>query len=69
MLKQSHTKYRAFAPIPLAHRGWPDTRLTLAPLWRSVGLRDGNPALIDPRPTPLLDRRRTTSKEQGAKHE
>ena len=48
MLKQPSTKYRAFAPIHLTSRTWPDARLTRAPLWCSVDLRDGNQALIEP---------------------
>ncbi len=48
MLKQPHTKYRAFAPVALADRTWPDAQLTRAPLWCSVDLRDGNQALIEP---------------------
>ena len=48
MLKQPQTKYRAFAPVALADRTWPDAVLTRAPLWCSVDLRDGNQALIEP---------------------
>ncbi len=48
MLKQPSTKYRAFAPVHLADRTWPDATLTRAPLWCSVDLRDGNQALIEP---------------------
>ena len=48
MLKQPSTKYRAFAPIHLTNRTWPDALLTRAPLWCSVDLRDGNQALIEP---------------------
>ena len=48
MLKQPHLKYRAFAPIALPDRRWPDAKLTRAPLWCSVDLRDGNQALIEP---------------------
>ena len=48
MLKQPHTKYRAFAPIAIANRSWPDVQLTRSPLWCSVDLRDGNQALIEP---------------------
>ena len=48
MLKHPGTKYRAFAPIHLANRSWPDAVLTRAPLWCSVDLRDGNQALIEP---------------------
>jgi 2-isopropylmalate synthase len=48
MLKQPQTKYRAFAPVGLSDRTWPDAVLTRAPLWCSVDLRDGNQALIEP---------------------
>ncbi len=41
-------KYRAFEPIRLAHRSWPDQVITKAPQWCSVDLRDGNQALIEP---------------------
>ena len=48
MLKQPQTKYRAFTPVALADRTWPDAVLARAPLWCSVDLRDGNQALIEP---------------------
>src|SRR6185295_17176827 len=48
MLKQPQQKYRAFAPVALKDRTWPDAQLTRAPLWCSVDLRDGNQALIEP---------------------
>ncbi len=48
MLTQPATKYRAFAPVRLADRRWPDAVLTHPPLWCSVDLRDGNQALIEP---------------------
>ena len=41
-------KYRAFAPISLPDRRWPDQVITSPPRWCSVDLRDGNQALIDP---------------------
>jgi len=41
-------KYRATVPVDLPDRTWPDRRLTRAPRWCSVDLRDGNQALIDP---------------------
>ncbi|MCP5029165.1 MAG: 2-isopropylmalate synthase [Actinomycetia bacterium] len=41
-------KYRAFEPIALPDRNWPDATITKAPLWCSVDLRDGNQALIEP---------------------
>ncbi len=48
MLKQPHLKYRAFAPVALTDRTWPDVVLAHAPLWCSVDLRDGNQALVEP---------------------
>ena len=48
MLQQPHTKYRAFAPIGLTDRTWPDAVLTRAPIWLSTDLRDGNQALVEP---------------------
>ncbi|HVH22142.1 MAG TPA: 2-isopropylmalate synthase [Pseudonocardia sp.] len=45
-------RYRPFhelvEPVALADRTWPDKRITKAPLWCAVDLRDGNQALIDP---------------------
>lgn len=41
-------KYTAFTPIELPDRSWPSKRLTHAPRWCSVDLRDGNQALIEP---------------------
>src|SRR5215468_6852342 len=41
-------KYRPFVPLELPDRRWPDKKLTKAPRWCSVDLRDGNQALIDP---------------------
>ncbi len=48
MLTRPEQKYRAFAPIGLTDRRWPDAVLTAPPLWCSVDLRDGNQALIEP---------------------
>jgi 2-isopropylmalate synthase len=42
------SKYRPYPAVPLADRTWPNQRITKAPLWCSVDLRDGNQALIDP---------------------
>src|SRR6476469_4305594 len=46
-------RYRPFhemiEPVSLPDRTWPDKRITKAPLWCAVDLRDGNQALIDPR--------------------
>ena len=45
-------RYRSFhemvEPVSLPDRTWPDNRITTAPMWCAVDLRDGNQALIDP---------------------
>ncbi len=41
-------RYRAFPPIDLPDRTWPNATITQAPRWLSTDLRDGNQALIDP---------------------
>ncbi len=43
-----YQRYRPYVPLELRERTWPDRRLTAAPTWCSVDLRDGNQALIDP---------------------
>src|SRR3569833_520384 len=48
MLKNPASKYRAFAPVRLSDRTWPDAVITKPPVWCSVDLRDGNQALIEP---------------------
>ena len=48
MLRNPSTKYRAFAPIDMGGRAWPNTVITASPTWCSVDLRDGNQALIEP---------------------
>ena len=45
-------RYEALHPIDLPDRTWPNKRITHAPKWCSVDLRDGNQALIDPMDTP-----------------
>ena len=52
MLKNPASKYRAFAPVGLKDRTWPDAVLTKPPVWCSVDLRDGNQALIEPMDIP-----------------
>ncbi|TDW91385.1 2-isopropylmalate synthase [Kribbella sp. VKM Ac-2566] len=46
----SHRYRDIFARVPVApvDRTWPDRRITTAPLWVPVDLRDGNQALADP---------------------
>jgi 2-isopropylmalate synthase len=46
--KMPFEKYRPYPGVPLPDRTWPEKRITKAPLWCSVDLRDGNQALIDP---------------------
>jgi 2-isopropylmalate synthase len=41
-------KYQPTVPVELPDRTWPGNRLTAAPRWCAVDLRDGNQALIDP---------------------
>ncbi|MSQ20764.1 MAG: 2-isopropylmalate synthase [Betaproteobacteria bacterium] len=48
MLPSPSSKYRAFAPVGLKDRIWPDRVITRPPMWCSVDLRDGNQALIEP---------------------
>jgi len=48
MLQQPNTKYRPFAPVPLADRQWPNRTLSAPPVWMSTDLRDGNQALFEP---------------------
>jgi len=48
MLKNPSSKYRAFPPVDLPTRQWPNRTLKHAPIWCSVDLRDGNQALAVP---------------------
>jgi 2-isopropylmalate synthase len=48
MQKVPSQKYRAFPPVHLPDRQWPNRVLTQAPVWCSVDLRDGNQALAVP---------------------
>ena len=45
-------RYSSFIPVELPDRTWPSKKMTHAPKWCSVDLRDGNQALIDPMDTP-----------------
>jgi 2-isopropylmalate synthase len=46
--KMAFEKYKAYIPLVLEDRTWPNTVIKKAPLWCSVDLRDGNQALIEP---------------------
>ncbi|OLU30574.1 2-isopropylmalate synthase [Pseudomonas sp. PA27(2017)] len=48
MLRNPHSKYRAFPSIDLPNRRWPSRRISQAPVWLSTDLRDGNQALFEP---------------------
>jgi 2-isopropylmalate synthase len=48
MLQDPSQKYRAFAPVPLQDRQWPNRIIEAPPMWMSTDLRDGNQALIEP---------------------
>ena len=52
MLKTPSDKYKAFEPVRLTDRTWPNAVLTKAPIWLSTDLRDGNQALIEPMDIP-----------------
>jgi 2-isopropylmalate synthase len=43
-----YAPYLSKFPVALPDRTWPDRRITKAPIWCSVDLRDGNQALINP---------------------
>ena len=43
-----YTPYHEQFAVTLPDRTWPDARITTAPRWCAVDLRDGNQALIDP---------------------
>ena len=47
-MSMPHHKYRPYPGVELPDRTWPDKRITSAPRWVSVDLRDGNQALINP---------------------
>jgi 2-isopropylmalate synthase len=48
MAQMNIQKYRAYAPVDLPDRNWPNKAIKTAPTWCSVDLRDGNQALIEP---------------------
>ena len=48
MKPSSLNKYSSFESIELPNRTWPDKKISGAPIWCSVDLRDGNQALAIP---------------------
>ena len=43
-----HTKYRPYPAVKLEKRTWADKTASVAPVWTSTDLRDGNQALANP---------------------
>jgi 2-isopropylmalate synthase len=48
MKKMNFKKYAQYPAVAISARSWPDQRITKAPVWCSVDLRDGNQALPIP---------------------
>ncbi|UCV03104.1 2-isopropylmalate synthase [Dechloromonas denitrificans] len=48
MLPNPNSKYRAFPPVNLVDRQWPNRTITQPPVWMSTDLRDGNQSLFEP---------------------
>jgi 2-isopropylmalate synthase len=48
MMISPKEKYRAYPPVSLPDRTWPEKQITAPPIWCSVDLRDGNQSLIEP---------------------
>ncbi|CAL5866986.1 uncharacterized protein PFLUO_LOCUS1198 [Penicillium psychrofluorescens] len=48
MLKDPSTKYKAFKPLNLPNRQWPNKVIEKPPRWMATDLRDGNQSLPDP---------------------
>ncbi|KAJ5625160.1 hypothetical protein N7510_001469 [Penicillium lagena] len=48
MLKDPSTKYKAFKPLNLPNRQWPNKVIDKPPRWMATDLRDGNQSLPDP---------------------
>lgn len=69
--RPSAMPYDRYVPYPfapeLADRTWCDAKITEAPLWCSVDLRDGNQALIDPMDVPRKQRMFEALVEMGFK--
>ena len=47
-MNTGYKKYSPFVPVTLPDRTWPSRRISKAPVWCSVDLRDGNQALVTP---------------------
>lgn len=67
MLKDPSQKYKAYQPISLPDRQWPDRTITQAPIWLATDLRDGNQALIEPMNVPRKKKMFATNLKVGFK--
>ena len=47
-MNNNYNKYNPYPPINIPNRQWPNKRISKAPTWCSVDLRDGNQALVEP---------------------
>ena len=45
---KNFNRYKVYPTVNLKDRTWPNQKITKAPMWCSVDLRDGNQALITP---------------------
>ena len=48
MADMNYNRYKAHPTVDLPDRKWPSNKITKAPIWCSVDLRDGNQALEVP---------------------
>ena len=48
MADMNYRRYKAHPTVDLPDRKWPAAKITKAPIWCSVDLRDGNQALEVP---------------------
>jgi 2-isopropylmalate synthase len=48
MMQNPSNKYRPFPSVRLDDRQWPTKTISMAPIWLSTDLRDGNQALFEP---------------------
>ena len=45
---KNYNRYQVYPTVNLKDRTWPNKKITKAPIWCSVDLRDGNQALVTP---------------------
>ena len=47
-MNKNYNKYNPYPAVKILNRQWPNKKITKAPTWCSVDLRDGNQALVEP---------------------